>query len=157
MNDASNQSGPALEEPRVSLFGRRAKARAPSEPAQPQAAPPPPPRPIRKRRRQGLRALSGLLTFILIVSLIGMTGFVYVSTEANKPGPLAEDKVLAIVREDDGGSIPDQLERAGIIDNPLWFDATLGYVVGFTFRAGYARGLASGGMDKTYFAATVPF
>ena len=39
----------------------------------------------------------------------------------------------------------------------LWFDLTLGYVLGFTFRAGYARGLASGGIDKTYFIAVVPF
>ena len=27
-----------------------------------------------------------------------------------------------IVREDDGGSIADQLERAGVIDNALWFN-----------------------------------
>ena len=39
----------------------------------------------------------------------------------------------------------------------LWLDFTLGYVLGFTFRAGYAKGLASGGMDKTYFVAVVPF
>ena len=39
----------------------------------------------------------------------------------------------------------------------LWFDATLGYIVGFTFRLGFAHGWASGGMDKLYFAATVPF
>jgi hypothetical protein len=39
----------------------------------------------------------------------------------------------------------------------LWFDLTLGYVLGFTFRAGYARGLSSGGIDKTYFIAAVPF
>ena len=34
---------------------------------------------------------------------------------------------------------------------------TLGYVLGFTFRAGYAKGLASGGIDKMYFVAAVPF
>lgn len=39
----------------------------------------------------------------------------------------------------------------------LWFDVTLGYVVGLTFRAGHARGLASGGTDQTYFVAAVPF
>ncbi|MGH7270726.1 MAG: hypothetical protein ACREJ3_09875, partial [Polyangiaceae bacterium] len=39
----------------------------------------------------------------------------------------------------------------------LWFDVTLGYILDFTFRAGYARGLASGGIDKTYFVAAVPF
>jgi Tol biopolymer transport system component len=39
----------------------------------------------------------------------------------------------------------------------LWFDTTLGYVAPFTFRLGYARGLASLGIDKAYFVAAVPF
>jgi hypothetical protein len=39
----------------------------------------------------------------------------------------------------------------------LWFDALLGYVASFTFRVGYARGLASGGIDKVYFVAAVPY
>lgn len=39
----------------------------------------------------------------------------------------------------------------------LWFDTMLGYVAPFTFRIGYARGLASLGIDKTYFVAAVPF
>ena len=39
----------------------------------------------------------------------------------------------------------------------LWFDSTLGYIASFTFRLGYARGLSSGGIDKVYFVAAVPF
>jgi hypothetical protein len=39
----------------------------------------------------------------------------------------------------------------------LWFDLTLGYVLGFTFRSGFAKGLASGGIEKTYFVAAIPF
>lgn len=39
----------------------------------------------------------------------------------------------------------------------LWFDTTLGYIAPFTFRVGYARGLASKGIDKVYFVAAVPF
>ncbi len=39
----------------------------------------------------------------------------------------------------------------------LWFDATLGYIIGFTFRLGYAHGWASGGIEKVYFVAAVPF
>lgn len=39
----------------------------------------------------------------------------------------------------------------------LWFDTTLGYVAPFTFRLGYAKGLASGGIDKVYWVAAVPF
>ena len=34
---------------------------------------------------------------------------------------------------------------------------TLGYIIGMTFRVGHAKGLASGGMDKTYVVAAVPF
>ncbi len=39
----------------------------------------------------------------------------------------------------------------------LWFDTTFGYFVDFTFRAGYAMGLASGGINKPYFVAAFPF
>jgi hypothetical protein len=39
----------------------------------------------------------------------------------------------------------------------LWFDSTLGYVASFTFRLGFATGLASGGIDKLYFVAAVPY
>jgi len=39
----------------------------------------------------------------------------------------------------------------------LWFDMQVAYFLSFTFRAGYARGLASGGIDKPYFVAAVPF
>jgi hypothetical protein len=39
----------------------------------------------------------------------------------------------------------------------LWFETTMGYVATFLFRAGYARGLASGGIDKLYFVAAVPY
>ncbi len=43
------------------------------------------------------------------------------------------------------------------VGGELWFDVQLGYVLSFTFRAGYAKGLASGGIDKNYFIAAVPF
>ena len=39
----------------------------------------------------------------------------------------------------------------------LWNDFTIGYIESFTFRLGYARGLASAGLDKTYFVATIPY
>ncbi len=43
------------------------------------------------------------------------------------------------------------------VGGELWFDAGLAYVVNFTFRLGYAKGLAFGGLDKFYFVAAVPF
>ena len=39
----------------------------------------------------------------------------------------------------------------------LWFEMLFGYNLGLTFRAGYARGLATGGIDKTYFVAVAAF
>jgi outer membrane protein assembly factor BamA len=39
----------------------------------------------------------------------------------------------------------------------LWFDTTLGYFAPFNFRVGYARGVATGGIDKVYFVAAVPY
>lgn len=53
-------------------------------------------------------------------------------------------------------SIHDAKFKTGV-GGELWFDATLGYVAAFTFRLGYARGLASGGIDKIYFVAAIPF
>jgi hypothetical protein len=38
-----------------------------------------------------------------------------------------------------------------------WFDLIFGYNLGLTMRLGYARGLASGGFDKPYFVAVVPY
>jgi UPF0755 protein len=125
MSDASNQGGSPPEPSRVSLFRRRPKLRSPAESLQPQAVPPPPPPPERKRRNEGLSRLSGLLSFVLIAAIIGFAGFAWAMIQAGKPGPLTADKVVAISREDDGGSIPDQLERAGVIDSPMWFNLTL--------------------------------
>ncbi len=39
----------------------------------------------------------------------------------------------------------------------LWFDTMLAYYLSFQFRLGYARGLASEGIDKAYFIAAVPY
>jgi hypothetical protein len=50
----------------------------------------------------------------------------------------------------------DALFKTGV-GAELWSDWLLGYVAPFTFRLGYARGLASGGIDKVYFVAAIPF
>jgi UPF0755 protein len=126
MSDGSNYDDPAEGRPRVSLFGRRARARSPIEALQPQAAPAPP-EPPRKPRREGLSRLSGVLSFILIAAVLGVAGFAWALQEAGKPGPLTADKVVVITREDeaDGATIADQLERAGVIDSTLWFNVVV--------------------------------
>ena len=125
MSDASNQGDDAKNQGadakagRASASSARARARARAAgPAQP--APPAPPR---RPRRSGLSGLSGFLSFVLIGALAGFALFAWAMIEARKPGPLAADKVVIIAREDDGGPIGDQLERAGVIDSAIWFSA----------------------------------
>ncbi|MFO0679073.1 MAG: hypothetical protein U0169_21270 [Polyangiaceae bacterium] len=60
----------------------------------------------------------------------------------------------------DYGSAFDDPATAALktgVGGELWFDFQLGYGAGFLFRLGYARGLASGGIDKPYFVASLPF
>ena len=101
--------------PRVSLFGRATKPTL-NDPA------PPPSRPPRRPRRMGLSSLSGLLTFVLLGALATVGALAWLMKEARSPGPLTEDKVVMIEREDAGASIADQLERAGVIDSAMWFN-----------------------------------
>ncbi len=82
----------------------------------------PPPRKPKKPRRSTLSTLSALLTFVLIGALLAVGAVASLMMEWGKPGPLAADKIVNIGREDDGGSIADQLERAGVIDNAMWFN-----------------------------------
>jgi UPF0755 protein len=100
----------------VSLFGRASK------PAPGGVVPPAPPQPPRKPRRMGLSSISGLLTFVLLGALATVGALAWLLKESRSPGPLEADKTVMIVREDDGGSIADQLERAGVIDSALWFN-----------------------------------
>jgi UPF0755 protein len=111
--DSGNGEAPR---PRVSLFGRASRS------ASGVGAPPGPPQPPRKPRRMGISSVSGLLTFVLLGALATVGALAWLLKESRNPGPLEADKVVMIVREDDGGSIADQLERAGVIDSALWFN-----------------------------------
>jgi UPF0755 protein len=122
MSDGSDKGGEAKKpddgasKPRVSLFGGR--SRAPEEkPDKSEKRPP------KRRRRVGLSSFSGFLSFALLGVVCGLGLFAWAMMEARRPGPLAADKVVVVAREDDGGPIGDQLERAGVIDSSLWFAA----------------------------------
>lgn len=95
--------------------------RSPSQAIAPQSVPPPleridPPNPPRKERPI-TNFLSGLLSLIVIVSLIGVGVFFYVERQIVAPGPLLEEKVVNI----GGGSteVIEQLERDGVVDKPF--------------------------------------
>jgi UPF0755 protein len=129
----SDKSDPKPEKPqRASLFRTGPK---PASSPPPKKAPPPilP----KRRRRSGLGAFSALLSFVLIGVLIGLGAFVAALLEINRPGPLEADKVVILTREDDGGPIGEQLERAHVIDNALLFS-------GITLLDGTRSGLKRG-------------
>jgi UPF0755 protein len=117
---SDSNPGEGKERRRTSLFGRARQSASPSAP------PPPRKEPKRKEARNPARAtlssLSGLLTFVLLGAVVAIGAVAWLMMESGKPGPLAENKVVNIVREDDGGSIADQLERAGVIDSAIWFN-----------------------------------
>lgn len=60
----------------------------------------------------------------------------------------------------DYGSAFDDLALARFkagVGSEAQFDLQLGYSLSFTFRAGYAQGLSTGGLSKPYFVAAFPF
>lgn len=60
----------------------------------------------------------------------------------------------------DFGSAFDNPETAKFktgVGGEFWLDFTVGYFVSLMMRVGYARGLASEGLDKFYFVASVPY
>ena len=121
MDEAANQGDkakPGAPAQRVSLFGGR--RRSGNGNGVGKTAPSKPPR---RPRGFGLSGLSGLLTFVLVIGLLGVAVLVWSVIESRKPGPLAADKIVIIEREDDSGTIGEQLERAGVVDSALWFSA----------------------------------
>lgn len=105
------------------FFRRRASLRSPKQALQPEAPPPPPPR--AKRREGALSALSGFLSFLLVLAIAGVIGFVAVLHKLREPGPLASEKIIYIAPRSDVPEILAQLEREGIIDNPLLMNIAL--------------------------------
>ncbi len=114
-------SGPETPEP-ARFFSRRPKLQSPNEALQPET-PPPPPTP--RRRRPALSALSGLLSFLLIVAVAGLFGVVWGAHRLQEPGPLPADKVLFIAPGTDLPDIISMLQQEQVIDSPLIFNLTL--------------------------------
>ncbi|MCX7325351.1 MAG: endolytic transglycosylase MltG [Hyphomicrobiales bacterium] len=115
---------------------QRVSPRSPSEAMKPSAAPPPPKKP--KRRKGGfLGFLSALFTVGLVLAVLVGGAFIVVSRQSSEPGPLTADKAIVIPRDSGLAEIADQLEREGVIRNPLMFRIA-GYVTGAwnSLRAG---------------------
>jgi UPF0755 protein len=104
--------------------GQRVTPQSPKEALQPDAAPPPPPIPP-SRRRPTLSAISGFLSFLLILAVVGVFGIIWAQQRLRAPGPLAANKVLYIAP---GTEVPDivaELDREGVIDSSFALNLAL--------------------------------
>ncbi len=119
----SGQEPPHEEELRSSRLPPRVTPRSPKEALQPDT-PPPPPIPA-SRRHPALSALSGLLSFLLVLAVASVAVLIWSQHRLHAPGPLTSDKVVYIAP---GTEVPDiiaALERDEVIDSPFLLNATL--------------------------------
>ncbi len=104
--------------------GRRTTLQSPNEALQPEAPPPPPPKPP-SRRRPTLSAVSGFLSFLVLIAVGVMLALGYGENRLNAPGPLQADKDIFIAPHTEVADIVDKLESEGVIDSPLAFNIAL--------------------------------
>ena len=88
--------------------------KSPREALQPDAAPPPPPAPVRHKRASLTSLLSGFLSFVIVLIVVGVIGWSFLSNRITAPGPLPADKTVNIPKGDD---VEMTLEENGVIDN----------------------------------------
>src|ERR1700756_958491 len=101
----------------------RVTPRSPKEALQPDT-PPPPPVPA-SRRHPALSAISGFLSFLLVMAMASVAGLIWSQHRLHAPGPLPSDKVVYIAP---GTEVPDiiaALKRDDVIDSPFLLNATL--------------------------------
>ena len=80
-------------------------------------APPPPPK--KKKRREGtLSAMSGFLSFLLVLLVAGAFGVIAFMHKLKEPGPLSQDKVVYFPPRSDPPEMLTQLEREGVVASP---------------------------------------
>jgi UPF0755 protein len=99
----------------------RRVAQSPSEALHPDNAPPPP----KKKRPSALAAASGLLTFLLVATVLAGLGMVFAGRSAREPGPLTADKVVVIPQGSDSDEISQILVDQGVIDSRVGFTGAL--------------------------------
>jgi UPF0755 protein len=114
----------AKPDPSTGLLGRR-HLRTPREALQPDDAPAPPKPKKKIRRRPALAAVSGFLSFLLIIAVGGMGLFSWSQQQMQAPGPLKGDRVVIIAPRTEVYEIIGQLEREGVIDSGLLLNAAL--------------------------------
>ncbi|GGK27240.1 endolytic transglycosylase MltG [Salinarimonas ramus] len=99
----------------------RLAPKSPHEAIKPEMASPPPPRRLSRPRGGLLSTLSGLFSMLAVVALIALVGLVVLARQANQPGPLQADTVVAIPQGTGMSGIARILERERVITQPLLF------------------------------------
>src|SRR5215218_6543456 len=99
--------------------------RAPISPRSPRAALEPEPLPPPPKRSRGARnplVVAGNAIFTIVLLLMLGTGgaYFYVKQALEKPGPLAEDRIVNIPRTAGTRDIAEALQREGVIDVSPW-------------------------------------
>src|SRR5260370_40560109 len=92
------------------LSGRRGGLQSPNEALQPLRPPPPPQRQKRRPRRPILSTLSGILSFLLVISLAAAVAVFYGTQMFAAPRPLAQDKIVFIAPGTGTAETVDRLE-----------------------------------------------
>lgn len=72
-----------------------------------------------------LSALSGFLSFLVLIAVGALAALAWGSNRLHEPGPLAADKVVFIPQRTDLPDIVDKLEAEGVIDSPFTFKVVL--------------------------------
>jgi UPF0755 protein len=103
------------------IFSRRRELEAAPDLEEPVAAPPP----SRSERARSpvVAVLDGVFTLLLLISIAVGAGLYWGKQAFFEPGPLAEDKTVNVARGQGLAEIADQLQRAGVIDKPIVFQA----------------------------------
>lgn len=128
MTDSNNQNElPTGQARPTSRFFGRTTLRTPQEALQPDAAPPPPPEDKKRhsQRRPTLSAISGFLSFLMLVAVGGVVMMAIAERKLSAPGPLITEKVVFIPPRTDVVEAIDQLAAAGVIDQPTLVKASL--------------------------------
>ena len=99
----------------------RLSPKSPSDALRPVAAPPPPPR-MRPPRGGLLGMMSGALTFGLVIAGTLMFGILWLEQSVDRPGPLADEKIVLIPKNTGTSEITDLLYREGVVDQPRLFE-----------------------------------
>ena len=76
-------------------------------------------------RRAALWPLTGLAVLVGLVVVLAIAGWLYVHSRFDTPGPVRDERTVVLAPGLGAFDIADQLEAAGVIDDPLLFVAGL--------------------------------